>query len=80
MGKDWINSCLPHYVAIERKPKYGCKIQTACCGTSGIMMSLHVVKKEVDKDKTLNHGLNVQACIELYKRGWRFIGVVKMAH
>lgn len=39
-GGDWINEGLPHYVAIDRKPENGCEIQTACCGTSGIMMSL----------------------------------------
>ena len=45
-GGDWINDGLPHYVAIERKPENGCKIQTSCCGTSGIMMGLRIVKQE----------------------------------
>jgi Transposase IS4 len=104
-GGDWINGGLPHYVIIDRKPENGCEIQTACCGESGIMMSLLVVKQEeVEGDDALNHGLrvmlfllkgwsargrivcadsyfaSVKAAVELYKRGWRFIGVAKTAH
>jgi hypothetical protein len=45
-GGDWINEGLPHYIAIDRKPENGCEIQTACCGTSGIMMKLRIVKQE----------------------------------
>jgi hypothetical protein len=52
-GRDWINAGLPHYVAIDQKPENGCEIQTACCGTSGVMMALHIVKKEEgEADKT----------------------------
>jgi hypothetical protein len=29
-------------VVMDRKPENGCKLQTVCCGTSGIMMSLRV--------------------------------------
>jgi Transposase IS4 len=104
-GGDWINAGLPHYVKIERKPEFGCEIQTACCGTYGIMMSLRVVKHEdLEGPKDLKHGLkvmiclfqhwsprgrvvcadlyfaSVQAAVELYKIGWRFIGVVKTAY
>jgi hypothetical protein len=59
-GGDRINTGLLHYVAIEQKPEYGCKIQTACCGTSSIMMSLCVVKQEeLEGAKSLKHGLKV---------------------
>jgi Transposase IS4 len=103
-GGDWINDGLPHYVAIDRKPENGCEIQTACCGSSGIMMSLRIVKQEhLEGPENLLHGLkvmmvlldkwplrgrivcadsyfaSVQATVELYKIGWRFIGVVKTA-
>jgi Transposase IS4 len=43
-GGDWINHGLPFYVAIDRKPENGCKIQSACCGKSGVMMRLRLVK------------------------------------
>jgi hypothetical protein len=41
---------LPHYLAIDRKPDNGCEIQTSCCGVSGVMLQLKVVKtlKELD--------------------------------
>jgi Transposase IS4 len=62
-GGDWINAGLPHYIAIDRKPENGCEIQTACCGTSGIMMSLRLVKgdkgDELLGDPELNHGVGV---------------------
>lgn len=105
LGGDWINTGLPHYVAIERKPENGCEIQDMCCGKSGIMMGLRVVKQEeLEGKSTFNHGLkvmlkllqgwnsrgrvvcadsyfaSVQAAIELWKEGWRFIGVVKTSH
>jgi Transposase IS4 len=60
MGGDWINDGLPHFVAIDRKPEKGCEIQTVCCGTSGIMMGLPIVKHEVlEGEKDLNHGVKV---------------------
>ena len=40
----WINIGLLMYVAIDRKSENGCEIQDAACGTSGIMISLRVVK------------------------------------
>ena len=51
-GGDWINFGLPHYVAIDRKPENGCEIQDSCCGVSGIMMRLKVVKQEEDYSDT----------------------------
>jgi hypothetical protein len=39
-----MNSGLPHYVAINQTPENGCEIQTACCGTSSIMMALRIVE------------------------------------
>ena len=44
VGGDWINKGLPMYVAIDHKPENGCEIQSACCGKSGIMMSLKLIK------------------------------------
>ena len=66
-GGDWINFGLPHYVAIDRKPENGCEIQDYCCGVSGIMMGLKVVKQEEDysdtesdeDSTTLGHGVKV---------------------
>ena len=43
-GGHWINLGLPMYIAIDRKPENGCEIQNACCGRSGIMMRLKLVK------------------------------------
>jgi hypothetical protein len=70
-GGSWINMGLPMYVAIDRKPDSGCEIQTACCGKSGVMLQLRVVKSarreaasleadEMDGDTGgLLHGTNV---------------------
>lgn len=66
-GGHWINIGLPMYIAIDRKPENGCEIQNSCCGRSGIMMRLKLVKtaKEqlthhVEDDKTeLLHGIRV---------------------
>ena len=44
LGGHWINMGLPMYVAIDRKPEDGCEIQNACCGKSGIMMQLKLVR------------------------------------
>jgi hypothetical protein len=63
-GGDWINAGLPHYVAIDRKPENGCEIHTACCCTSGIMMTLRIVKKEEkESEKTINHGVKVMLAL-----------------
>jgi hypothetical protein len=65
-GGDWINSGLPNYVAIDRKPENGCEIQNSCCGRSGIMLRLLLVKtsremlSELAFDNTdMNHGTQV---------------------
>ena len=44
LGGHWINMGLPMYVAFDRKPEDGCEIQNACCGKSGIMMQLCLVR------------------------------------
>jgi len=49
-GGGWINHGLPMHIAIDRKPEDGCEIQDACCGRSGIMLRLKVVKSEEDDD------------------------------
>jgi hypothetical protein len=43
-GGYWINHGLPQYIAIDRKPEFGCEIQNSCCGRSGIMLRLKLVK------------------------------------
>jgi Transposase IS4 len=43
-GGSWINLGLPNYVSIDRKPDSGCEIQTSCCGRSGVMLRLRIVK------------------------------------
>ena len=32
LGGDWINTGLPHYVALDRKPENGCEIQDSADG------------------------------------------------
>jgi len=44
LGGSWINTGLPMYVAIQRKPEDGCEVQNAACGLCGIMMQLRIVK------------------------------------
>ena len=46
LGGHWINMGLPMYVAIDRKPEDGCEIQNACCGKTGIMMQLRLVRTQ----------------------------------
>jgi len=54
------------YVAIDRQPENGCKIQNAACGRSGIMLRLHLVTTAADQHANhsaagtqLLHGTNV---------------------
>lgn len=49
LGGEWINTGLPMYVAIDRKPENGCEIQDAACGKSGIMIRLKLVKTSVEE-------------------------------
>ena len=53
IGGSWIKRGLLHYVAIARKPESGCGIQNVCCGESGIMLRLQIVKRcdEAIRDK-----------------------------
>jgi Transposase IS4 len=44
LGGHWINMGLPMYVAMDRKPEDGCEIQNSCCGNSGILLQLKIVK------------------------------------
>jgi hypothetical protein len=44
-------------VAIDRKPENGCEIQNACCGRTGIMMALHLVKGPVEEELELDDEL-----------------------
>jgi hypothetical protein len=54
IGGHWINAGLPNYVAIDCKPENSCKIQNACCGRTGTMMALHLVKGPVEEELELN--------------------------
>ena len=38
IGDDWINEGLPMFVAVDRKPDYGCEIQSICFAKSGVML------------------------------------------
>jgi hypothetical protein len=67
-GGHWINHGLPQYIAIDRKPENGCKIQNAACGRSGIMLRLKLVKGadlvgvddvNNDHENSLLHGTHV---------------------
>ena len=49
LGGNWINCGLPFYVAIDRKPEDGCKMQNSCCATTGIMLRLKLVKSPVEE-------------------------------
>ena len=44
LGGHWINMGLPAYIAFDQKPEDGCEIQNACCGKTGIMMQLRLVR------------------------------------
>jgi len=50
LGGSWINTGLPMYVAIDRKPENGCEIQNSCCAKSGIMLRLKIVKAKVTEE------------------------------
>jgi hypothetical protein len=55
-GGYWINHGLPQYIAIDRKPKFGCEIQNSCCGRSGIMMRLKLVKTMEEQNAHIEPG------------------------
>jgi hypothetical protein len=55
LGGDWINMGLPHYIAIDRKPENGCKMQDTACGISGVIAKLKLVKS-ADYEGANNHG------------------------
>ena len=50
LGGSWINKVLPHYVAMDRKPENGAKIQDSCCGKSNIMMRMKLVKTPTEEE------------------------------
>ena len=53
LGGSWINTGLPMYVAIDRKPENGCEIQDSCDGKSCIMMRLKLVKSAAAEEDEL---------------------------
>jgi hypothetical protein len=71
---------LPHYLAIDRNPDNGCKIQASGCGKRGVMLQLKVVKTTTEETalqrqqqtvnvdveyQQLQHG--TQVCVDLVK-------------
>ena len=45
MGDRWINTCLPIYIAIDRKSENGYKIQNSACGKSSIVLRLNLAQE-----------------------------------
>ena len=56
------------HVAIDRKPKKGCKIQNACDGESGIMIHFKLVKMSVadSSDPSMQSDLNHKTKVLAY--------------
>jgi hypothetical protein len=52
-GGLWINPGLPLYVAIRTKLDYGCELQDSCCGVSGILMRLMIVKSAKEESTSV---------------------------
>ena len=50
LGGDWSQIGLPHYVKLDRKPESGCEMKTACCGSSGIMLSVELTKSATETE------------------------------
>jgi hypothetical protein len=62
LGGSWIDVGLPHYIAIDLKPEYGCKIQNSACGRSGVLLRLKLVVSTEDepaRDPDVLHGMCV---------------------
>jgi len=66
LGGIWINTGLPMYVAIDRKPDNGGKFQDACDGVSEIRIRIRIVKQAEDEgaetvegDDGIQHGVKV---------------------
>ena len=67
LGSYWINCGLTMYVEMDRKPENGAEIQTCCCGKSGVMLRMKLVKSEEarrcaetnSEDEGLNDGTQV---------------------
>ena len=84
-GGHWINMGLPMYIAIDRKPEFGCEIQNAACGRSGVMIRLKLVKSsreeatlnednEIEGNQNLNHGTKVlKSLVEPWIRSDRIV-------
>jgi Transposase IS4 len=69
-GGKWINHGLPMYVANDRKPENGCKIQNSACATSGVMFRMKLVKTTEEErtliqegDDRILHGIKVLKCL-----------------
>jgi hypothetical protein len=56
LGGVWINMGLPMYIAMDRKPDNGCKIQNAACARSGVMLCLKLVKSAVQEAQGYTEG------------------------
>lgn len=77
LGGKWIQKGLPHYVSIDRKPESGCEVQNVCCGTSGIMLKLHLVtgeQPESDNTAPLSHTVQlVKSLVEPWAHTGRIV-------
>jgi hypothetical protein len=80
LGGSWINTGLPHYVSIDRKPENGCEMWAMTCGHSGVMLHLEIVKgNEEDGPKLrfsdeVGHGTAVLLRFaEIWRRAGRCI-------
>ena len=66
LGSGWICKGLPHFVAMDRKPNDGCEVQNSCCGESGIMMRLKIVKGTLSSTNDLTTPpINTDGALEL---------------
>jgi hypothetical protein len=72
-GGSWINIGLPNYVAIDRKPDSGCEIQSSCCGRSGIMLRLRLVKTKREEEAIERDHNNNQQDLESENHGTKVL-------
>ena len=73
LGVGWINSGLPMYIDIDRKPENGCEIQNSACGKSGLMMRILIIKSAddldlhtLDNDEGIAHSTSILKYLCLY--------------
>lgn len=69
VGGHWLGVGLPMYITMDRKPENGCKIQSSCCGKSGMLTRLQIIKSADDDNcnTTENMPRGTQETIELVR-------------